>query len=148
MLLLTNDGDLTERLLHPSKEVEKTYLARVTGAVSLEELSRLMKGVSIDGRMTSRAKARVIHAEDGYTDLMITIHEGRNRQVRKMVEAIGHEVLHAPARALRPADAWRAQARPMAGADGERKLKTFARPEPPLFFCCSCLVKPQSLPIQ
>ena len=92
LLLLTNDGDLTERLLHPSKEVEKAYLARVWGTVTPEELSRLMKGVPVDGRITSRAKARVIRTEDGYTDMMITIHEGRNRQVRKMVEAVGHEV--------------------------------------------------------
>lgn len=93
LLLLTNDGDLTEHLLHPSKEVEKAYLARVTGEVAVEEVSRLTKGVMIDGRMTSRAKVRVIHADAGYTDMLITIHEGRNRQVRKMVEAVGHEVM-------------------------------------------------------
>jgi 23S rRNA pseudouridine2605 synthase len=93
LLLLTNDGDLAERMLHPSKEVEKTYLARVKGNVSAEEVSQLVKGVMIDGHLTSRAKVRVIHADERYTDLLITIHEGRNRQVRKMTEAIGHEVM-------------------------------------------------------
>jgi 23S rRNA pseudouridine2605 synthase len=93
LLLLTNDGDLAERMLHPSKEVEKTYLARVKGNVTAEEVSQLVKGVMIDGHLTSRAKVRVIHADERYTDLLITIHEGRNRQVRKMTEAIGHEVM-------------------------------------------------------
>ena len=93
LLLLTNDGELTERMLHPSKEVEKTYLARVTGTVTSDEVSRLIHGVMIEGRMTSHAKARVIRAEERYSDMLITIHEGRNRQVRKMVEAIGHEVM-------------------------------------------------------
>ncbi|HPF88918.1 MAG TPA: pseudouridine synthase [Candidatus Limiplasma sp.] len=93
LLLLTNDGDLTEHMLHPSKEVDKSYLARVTGQVTIDEVSRLIKGVMIDGRRTSRAKVRVITAGSTYTDMMITIHEGRNRQVRKMVEAVGHEVM-------------------------------------------------------
>ncbi len=93
LLLLTNDGDLTEHLLHPSREVEKTYLARVAGEVTPEEVSRLIRGVMVDGRLTSRAKARVIRANDRYSDMLITIHEGRNRQIRKMVEAVGHTVL-------------------------------------------------------
>ncbi len=93
LLLLTNDGDLTDKLLHPSKEVEKTYLARITGHLTDEEVSHLIRGVSIDGRMTSRAKVRVIRKDPRSTDLFITIHEGRNRQVRKMVQAVGHEVM-------------------------------------------------------
>jgi len=93
LLLLTNDGDLTEHLLHPSKEVEKTYLARVRGTVTDDEVKRLIRGVMIDGRLTSRARVRVIRTDIGYTDMLITIHEGRNRQVRKMVEAVGHEVM-------------------------------------------------------
>lgn len=93
LLLLTNDGDLTKRMLHPSCEVEKVYLARVSQQVTPEEAKRLERGVSVDGRMTSRAKARILQATPLYTDMMITIHEGRNRQVRKMVEAVGHEVV-------------------------------------------------------
>ena len=93
LLLLTNDGDLTEHMLHPSREVEKVYLARVSNQVTPEDAKRLERGVMVDGRATSRAKARILSASPLYTDMMITIHEGRNRQVRKMVEAIGHEVV-------------------------------------------------------
>ena len=93
LLLLTNDGDLTERMLHPSREVEKVYLARVSNQVTPEEAKRLERGVMVDGRVTSHAKARVLDAKPLYTDMMISIHEGRNRQVRKMVEAVGHEVV-------------------------------------------------------
>ena len=93
LLLLTNDGELTEHLLHPSREVEKVYLARVSNQVSLAEAKQLERGVTVDGRLTSRAKARVLTVEPLYTDMLITIHEGRNRQVRKMVEAIGHTVV-------------------------------------------------------
>ncbi|MFH1513606.1 MAG: pseudouridine synthase [Bacillota bacterium] len=93
LLLLTNDGELTERLLHPSKEVEKTYLARVTGNVTEDQVAQLIKGVMIDSRLTSRAKVRVIKADVRYTDMLLTIHEGRNRQVRKMIQAVGHDVM-------------------------------------------------------
>lgn len=93
LLLLTNDGDLTARMLHPSREVEKVYLARVSNQVTPEEARRLEHGVPVDGRTTSRAKARILSSQPLYTDMMITIHEGRNRQVRKMVEAVGHQVI-------------------------------------------------------
>ncbi len=92
LLLLTNDGELTERLLHPSREVEKAYLARVSGSVTPQEAKRLEAGVPMDGRLTSRAKARILVSGPLYSDMLITIHEGRNRQVRKMVEAVGHQV--------------------------------------------------------
>lgn len=93
LLLLTNDGDLTERMLHPSREVEKVYLARVSNQVTVAESKRLEKGVMIDGKLTSHAKARILNSSPLYTDMLVTIHEGRNRQVRKMVEAVGHEVV-------------------------------------------------------
>lgn len=93
LLLLTNDGELTEHLLHPSREVEKVYLARVSGMVTLQEAKRLEAGVFVDGRLTSRAKARILTAGPLYSDMLITIHEGRNRQVRKMVETVGHQVV-------------------------------------------------------
>ncbi len=93
LLLLTNDGDLTERMLHPSREVDKTYLARVSNVVSEEEARRLERGVMVDGRMTSRAKVKLLDSKPLYTDMLITIHEGRNRQVRKMVEQVGHQVV-------------------------------------------------------
>ena len=93
LLLLTNDGDLTERMLHPSREVEKVYLARVSNVVTPEEARRLERGVMVDGRMTARAKAKILSQQNLFTDMLITIHEGRNRQVRRMCEAAGMQVL-------------------------------------------------------
>lgn len=93
LLLLTNDGDLTERMLHPSREVDKVYLARVSNVVTPQEARRLERGVMVDGRMTSHAKAKILSQQNLFTDMLITIHEGRNRQVRKMVEQIGHQVV-------------------------------------------------------
>ena len=93
LLLLTNDGSLTERLLHPSREVDKVYLARVSNQVTPAEAKRMERGVMVDGQITSHAKARILSVQPLYTEMLITIHEGRNRQVRKMVEAIGHEVV-------------------------------------------------------
>lgn len=93
LLLLTNDGDLTERMLHPSGEVEKVYLARVSNQVTPEEARRLEMGVMVDGRRTARARVKLLGVKPLYTDMLVTIHEGRNRQVRKMVEQIGHQVV-------------------------------------------------------
>ena len=93
LLLLTNDGDLTERMLHPSMEVEKTYLARVSNELTPDEARRLEGGVMVDGRKTARAKVKILGVKGLYTDVLITIHEGRNRQVRKMVEQVGHQVV-------------------------------------------------------
>jgi len=93
LLLLTNDGELAQRMLHPSSEVEKVYLARVAGDVPLDAIRRLREGVEIDGRKTSPAKVRAIRRTMVETVLLVTIHEGRNRQVRRMLEAVGHTVL-------------------------------------------------------
>ena len=93
-LLLTNDGELTNRLLHPSHEVEKTYLAQVEGEPEQKALERLRKGVRLSDGMTAPAKVRRKHSRDGRFWLELTIHEGRNRQVRRMLEAVGHPVLH------------------------------------------------------
>lgn len=93
LLLLTNDGDLTERMLHPSQEVEKTYLARVSNELTPAEARRLESGVMVDGRKTARAKVKILGFKGLYTDVLVTIHEGRNRQVRKMVEQVGHQVV-------------------------------------------------------
>lgn len=93
LLLLTNDGALTERMLHPSMEVEKTYLARVSNELTPDEARRLEAGVMVDGWKTARAKVKILGVKGLYTDVLITIHEGRNRQVRKMVEQVGHQVV-------------------------------------------------------
>ena len=94
LLLLTNDGDVIQRVLHPSHEVDKTYLARVTGQLSEEEIHRLRAGVVLDdGFRTSPARVNVIRVETFASAVLITIHEGHNRQVRRMMEAVGHKVL-------------------------------------------------------
>lgn len=93
LLLLTNDGALTERMLHPSHLVEKTYLARVTGQVSMDSVRQLRAGVMLDDHKTAPAKVRIIKEETFATVVLVTIHEGRNRQVRRMFESLGHRVL-------------------------------------------------------
>jgi len=93
LLLLTNDGEMMNRLLHPSHEIKKVYLVKVSNQVSDEEIFRLRAGVIIDGRMTSPAQVRLVRREAFDTVLLISIHEGRNRQVRKMVESIQHQVV-------------------------------------------------------
>ncbi|HEX2381876.1 MAG TPA: pseudouridine synthase [Acidimicrobiales bacterium] len=89
LLLLTNDGDLTHRLTHPSFGVEKEYVAEVEGRPSRGALRKLREGVELDDGMTAPAKASLIEPNV----VRITIHEGRNRQVRRMCEAVGHSVV-------------------------------------------------------
>ncbi|MGM9970221.1 MAG: pseudouridine synthase [Anaeroplasma sp.] len=94
VLLLTNDGDLSYRLTRSAKEVEKTYQVRVDGIINQEAITALIKGVIIDGVKTKRAVVDVISTDkkNNSSLLRITITEGRNRQVRKMCEAVGFEV--------------------------------------------------------
>ena len=93
LLLMTNDGDFTYRLTHPSHEISKTYLVRIVGEIADDAVDKLRKGVVIDSRMTLPAKVSVREKENGKSTLLIAISEGRNRQVRKMCAAVGHEVL-------------------------------------------------------
>lgn len=93
LLLLTNDGDMMNHLLHPSFEIPKGYLTRVSNSVTEEEMRQLRHGVMIEGKLTSPASVRLIRRDAFSSDLLITIHEGRNRQVRKMIDAIGHQVV-------------------------------------------------------
>jgi 23S rRNA pseudouridine2605 synthase len=93
LLLLTNDGDLTYRLTHPRFGVEKEYLAHVRGRPSPETLQRLRTGIEIEGEMTSRARVTQTAQVGDTTHLRITIHEGRKRQVRLMLAAVGHHVI-------------------------------------------------------
>lgn len=93
LLLLTNDGDLTFHLTHPSHEITKSYLVLVAGKPDEQALLALRNGVFIDGRKTRPAKAVLRRTEEDKSILQITISEGRNRQVRKMCAAVGHEVL-------------------------------------------------------
>lgn len=93
MLILTNDGNLTNRLTHPRNEVPKTYLVKIEGEISDSQIGRLHAGVEIDGQMTNKSTVRVISKDGKFTKLNITITEGRNREVRKMFEAVGKEVV-------------------------------------------------------
>ncbi len=89
LLLLTNDGDLAFRLTHPSMGVEKAYLAKVEGTPSPAALRSLREGVELDDGLTSPARVALTPPDL----LRLVIHEGRNRQVRRMCEAVGHPVL-------------------------------------------------------
>ena len=80
--------------MHPSHEVEKTYIANVKGEMVESELAVLRAGVVIDGVRTAKARVKKLKYEQGVTRLQIIIHEGRNRQIRKMLEAINKEVLY------------------------------------------------------
>ena len=98
LLLLTNDGELAARLTHPRHEVDKVYEARVRGVPDQHTIERLAKGVTIDGKRTAPAKVRVVeprgkHASGDQTTIELAIHEGRQRQVRKMFDAVGHPVV-------------------------------------------------------
>src|SRR5437867_9075470 len=94
LLLLTNDGDLTAKLTHPRHQVERTYEARVAGMPDTDALERLRKGIPLDGHRTLPADVTLVNRgrRDGNGMLLLTIREGRNRQVRRMCEAVGHPV--------------------------------------------------------
>jgi pseudouridine synthase len=99
LLLLTNDGELAARLMHPSHEIEKVYEARVRGVPAAEDLERLARGVVLDGERTAPAKVRIadrpVKATASGTEqsfVEIVLHEGRQRQVRRMFDSIGHPV--------------------------------------------------------
>jgi len=96
LLLLTNDGDLAARLTHPSHGVARVYEARVLGVPDEHDLDRLSRGVPIDGRRTEPAEVSLKPLRRGADEatLVLTLREGRNRQVRKMCDAIGHPVTH------------------------------------------------------
>jgi 23S rRNA pseudouridine2605 synthase len=95
VLLFTNDGDFANALAHPSHNIDKVYIATVKGVISIDELKPLVEGVEIDFRKTAPAQLRIIKAnvEKDYTVIEIIIHEGRNRQIKKMFEAINIRVM-------------------------------------------------------
>ena len=93
LILLTNDGNLAYGLTHPRHRVDKTYIVVVQGRPSRKEIDRIRKGVEIDGRMTSPADIRVESIQGNKTAFRVVIHEGRNRQVRRMFGAVGYAVV-------------------------------------------------------
>jgi 23S rRNA pseudouridine2605 synthase len=93
LLILTNDGDLSNKLMHPSHEFSKRYIVRAQGIVTRAEAARLEKGIDIGGFVTSPADVHLLKHDRNSTLAEIVIHEGKNRQVRRMFKAIGHPVL-------------------------------------------------------
>jgi 23S rRNA pseudouridine2605 synthase len=118
LLVLTNDGELTQLLTHPSHGVVKTYLAEVEGRPSPAALRRLREGVELDDGPTAPAKVNLVQPRAGSAAVEIGLHEGRNRQVRRMLDAVGHPVVRlvrtrigpVADRSLRPGE-WRALTR-------------------------------------
>lgn len=93
LLLLTNDGELAFKLTHPGHQIEKVYQARISGFLDEKEIKSLEKGIKIEDYVTAPAKVRLVEKLTDGSVWEITIHEGRNRQVRKMFEALGRTVL-------------------------------------------------------
>ena len=95
ILLLTNDGELANLIMHPKNKIDKVYIAKVNGLVTKEIALKLSNGVLIDGKKTSKARVKIkkYDKKTGTSVLELTIHEGRNHQVKKMFESIGHEVI-------------------------------------------------------
>lgn len=93
LLIFTNDGDLADRLMRPANEIPKTYLAKIEGEIGDLALSRLRAGVYIDGVKTGRSNVKIVDKTKDHTKLSVTITEGRNRQIRKMFESVGKEVV-------------------------------------------------------
>ena len=93
LLLFSTDGELGNSLLHPRHHVDKTYHARVAGIMSQEQAQVLERGIELDDGPTLPAQVRIERIAKGKTDVEITIHEGRKRQVKRMCSAVGHEVV-------------------------------------------------------
>jgi 23S rRNA pseudouridine2605 synthase len=92
VLLLTNDGELTNKLLHPRFGVEKVYRATITGRLGEQAVRRLRNGIDLGEFRTSPSAVRVVAVRRGHSVVDVSLHEGRNRQVRRMFEALGHPV--------------------------------------------------------
>jgi pseudouridine synthase len=94
LLLLTNDGDAAYRLTHPKFNIDKTYFVRINGRLSADNKKRLEDGIIVKGKRTSPSKIKDIRFLQDQTELKITIHEGRKRQVRRMFAQVGHKVIY------------------------------------------------------
>ena len=94
LLLMTNDGDFAHRILHPSHEIQKTYIAWVEGQPNRREIQRMREGIEIEEGVVTSAKVDQTERREGQTQFKVVIHEGKKRQIRRMFHAIGHDVLH------------------------------------------------------
>ena len=92
LLIMTNDGEFANALTHPSKHISKTYRVTIRPEITKEQATAFRNGIEIDGRMTAPADLRILEAQENRTVVEVTIYEGRNRQIRKMFEALGIEV--------------------------------------------------------
>ncbi len=95
LLILTNDGELANLLMHPKNEIEKVYIAKIEGILDVATIKKLEKGIIIDGVKTSKAKVKVrkVDKRNNVSIVELTIHEGKNHQVKKMFLEVGHEIL-------------------------------------------------------
>jgi len=93
LLLLTNDGDFANTVMHPSKKISKTYLVKVKGIIGEDKIEKLRQGVRLEGGKTLPAKVRKVRKTENNSWIEITIYEGRKRQVRRMLERVGHPVM-------------------------------------------------------
>ncbi len=93
LILLTNDGDFTNHMMHPRFKIDKVYVAEVTGVPTEEKLVKMRRGLMIEEQMTAPAKVRIVEVKGNRSKVEIIIHEGRKRQVRRMIKAIGHEII-------------------------------------------------------
>lgn len=93
LLLLTNDGQMSYKLMHPQHEIKKTYVATIQGSITSKDIHQLMRGVDIGGYVTSEASARILKQKNNTSQVEVIIHEGKNRQVRKMFKAVGYKVI-------------------------------------------------------
>lgn len=93
LLLLTNDGELAYRVMHPSSMIEKTYLVKIDGIIEDDKLEKLRKGIKIDGKLAVPVSVYLVRKLKANSWIKITLHEGRKRQIRKMLERVGHPVI-------------------------------------------------------
>ncbi|MCX8027319.1 MAG: rRNA pseudouridine synthase [Thermodesulfovibrionales bacterium] len=93
LLIITNDGELANAILHPSKKIPKTYHVKITDRPSEEDLNLLKKGIHLEDGKTAPANVKIIRHTESNCWLEMTIYEGRKRQIRRMIEAIGHHVI-------------------------------------------------------
>ncbi|PIW61907.1 MAG: pseudouridine synthase [Candidatus Omnitrophica bacterium CG12_big_fil_rev_8_21_14_0_65_50_5] len=93
LLLFTNDGVTAQKLLHPKFEKDKTYQVRVKGKLIAPQKEKLETGVRIRDKHTAPARIRIVQSSDAFTDCLMTIHEGKKRQIRLMMSSVGHPVL-------------------------------------------------------
>lgn len=150
-LLLTNDGELANLLMHPRHRFTKTYLAKVKGVPTEERLDKLRRGVNIEGQRTAPAEARLVAVKEKNSLVELVLREGRNRQVKRMFLEIGHPVirLHRPAYAFLGLDGLEPGQWRLLSADEVKRLRAAAAragqgPQDPAF--SSSLAKPLKAP--